>query len=114
MATKQNVTKDSIIREYLKKYPQMGPSEMAQKIMAERKDIVKSCKSQEISTIKSKVRAEAAGTTSKVSSLPIALAGPQSNGSVTMTDELPLFVTVNQLVKQVGYERVKQIVEALK
>ncbi len=81
---------------------------MTAKILAERRDVVKKLKPQEISTVKSKVRGQNKGVTIKPpSTSPVA----ESNG---LQDQLPTFVAVTRVVKQVGWERAREILEAVR
>ena len=117
--SQQTPTKAAIIQETLLKNPDLGPSAVADLVLKENKHI-KVCKSQEVSTVKSKMRAEglippkgakkagAAKTNGAVTKMPETTTTPQ------VKDELPAFAAIARSVQMVGWQRAKEILEAVR
>ena len=94
-------TKNSIIMDYLVKFPDIGPSEMASKILSEDKR-VKKLTPAEISGVKTKMRAEAKRT----GHVPVKAASVQGDFAY-VTD----FIKAS---KAIGIQNAYQILEAIK
>lgn len=101
-------TKDSIIRDYLAKFPALGPTELAAKIESENRTLIKSCKSAEVSVVKTKLKKEGGAVTTattKQSSKSGPSASPAYSG-------LKYFASLREAVRELGYEQAKEILEA--
>ncbi len=99
------MTKTSIIREYLAKFPEIGPKALVAQIRAETS--VKKLTPAEVSGVKTKMRKEGL-----VPETTPHQTRPSTNHSTTEVHNLTYFTNARQMVKDLGYEVAQKILEA--
>jgi hypothetical protein len=114
------VTKADIIRQGLKDYPNMGPTEIATKLNAKVKKEglgIKEIKPSEISVYRSQAKqgadgtsANAASTVQSVSTHPPAAKATPSTGHASVAEVLQ---TARNLVDQLGKDEAKKVIDLL-